>query len=249
VKRLWLFTLITTAACAQEGAVENGQRLFRLHCAVPYCHGPEGTAGRAPKLIGHSQTINSMFKVITWGIPGTGMPEFTSRLKTAEIADLVAYVMTLGGAPAPGPVPAAPAVRVVSAEAKEGRALFFDAARERACGTCHELDGWGVPVGPDLAAAAADRIENLRQVRESGVRTARPAGGEPAFSAVVAEQSATRVRVYDLTAPLPVLRSFAAGQVALSSASVWRHEDVTRGYSDAELDKVREFVRWAAASQ
>jgi len=248
VRPLCLFTLITAVASAQEGAIENGQRLFRLHCAVPYCHGPEGTAGRAPKLIGHAQTINSMFKVITWGIPGTGMPEFTSRLKTTEIADVVAYVMTLGGAPQT-PVPAAPAVRVPTPEAKQGRALFFDAARETACGTCHELDGWGVPVGPDLAAPAVARIENLRQVTQSRVVTARPAGGEPPFPAVVAEQSATRVRVYDLTAPLPVLRSFATGQVTLTPSNAWRHEDVTRGYSDAELDKVRVFVRWAAVSQ
>src|SRR5207302_1811011 len=99
------------AACrAQDGAVDRGAQLYSKHCATPYCHGPEGGAGRAPRLAGHRFNVNTMYKVITWGIPGTGMPEFTTRLKSNEIADLVAYVMTLGGgaAAAPAAVPAAP---------------------------------------------------------------------------------------------------------------------------------------------
>src|SRR5438067_13420820 len=121
-------------ACAQEAAVERGSQLYRVHCATPYCHGPAGAAGRAPKLIGHSYSLNGMFKVISWGIPGTGMPEFTSRLKTREIDDLVAFMMTLRGGPAgPAPAPVVPP-RTLTAEAKAGRTLFFDAARTGACG-------------------------------------------------------------------------------------------------------------------
>src|ERR1019366_8946158 len=152
--------------------------------------------------------VNQMFKVITWGIPGTGMPEFTTRLKTWEIADLVAYAMTLGGsAPAPAP------------EAGQGRALFFDAARTGACGSCHEVDGWGVPVGPDLTAPPPGRFTDLRQVASPGVVPARPKGGEPPFPALLVERTEARVRVYDLTALLPVLRTFAAGQIGFEPGS------------------------------
>src|ERR1019366_242806 len=93
--------LIAAASHAQQGVIERGAQLYRTHCATPYCHGPDGIAGRAPRLIGHHYNVNQMFKVITWGIPGTGMPEFTTRLKTREIADLVAYAMTLGGSAPP----------------------------------------------------------------------------------------------------------------------------------------------------
>src|SRR5262245_55078952 len=93
---VWLL-LAASAVLAQTASVERGAQLYRTNCAAPYCHGPEGSAGRAPKLIGHTHSINSMFKVITWGIPGTGMPEFTTRLKSEEIADIVAYVMTMRG--------------------------------------------------------------------------------------------------------------------------------------------------------
>lgn len=243
---LWVFALVPVA-CAQEAAVERGSQLYRVHCATPYCHGPVGTAGRAPKLIGHNYSLNSMFKVITWGIPGTGMPEFTSRLKTEELADLVAYAMTLRSAPGAPSRPLAPSApsRLPTPDAKAGRALFFDAGRTGACGACHELDGWGVPVGPDLTASPPERFASLRRVPQNRVRTARAAGGLP-FPALLVEQSDTRVRVYDLTAALPVLRTFASAGITLEPNSSWRHEEATRIYTDGELETISRYLRWLA---
>jgi mono/diheme cytochrome c family protein len=186
-----------------------------------------------------------MFKVISWGIPATGMPEFTSRLKTREIDDLVAFMMTLRGAPA-GPAPAAAPPRALTADAKVGRDLYFDAARTGACGSCHELDGWGVPVGPNLAAAPAGRFDALRDVPSHRVVTARPEGERP-FPALVVERSEARVRVYDLTGPLPVLRSFAAAKFTLDPTSSWRHEQATRIYTNGELETIARYLRWRAS--
>lgn len=240
-----LFLLVIAAAAhAQQGAIEPGAQLYRTQCATPYCHGPDGTAGRAPRLIGHHYNVNQMFKVITWGIPGTGMPEFTTRLKTQEIADLVAYAMTLGGS-APAPAPATPP-RALTPEATQGRALFFDAARTGACGSCHELDGWGVPVGPDLAALPPGRFTNLREVASHGVVTARPKGDEPPFPALLVERTEARVRVYDLTVRLPVLRTFSAGQIVLQPGSSWRHEQAARIYTTRELETIALYLTWHA---
>jgi len=154
----------------------------------------------------------------------------------------VAYVMTLGGAvPAAAP---APAPRTMTAEARQGRALFFDAARAGACGSCHELDGWGTPVGPDVSTLPAGRVRDLRAVAASSVVTARPKGDEAAFPAVTAERTETRVRVYDITAALPVLRTFAPGQVAIEPGSSWRHEQAASLYSNAELESIAKYLRW-----
>jgi mono/diheme cytochrome c family protein len=234
---------LVASAFAQDGGVVRGAQLYRVNCAVPYCHGPDGTAGRAPRLIGHNYSLNGMFKVISWGIPGTGMPEFTSRLKTREIDDLVAFLMTLRGGPA-GPPPATIAApRALTGDAKAGRDLFFDAARTGACGSCHELDGWGVPVGPDLAAAPPERFADLRGVAAHRVVTARPSGGERPFPAVVVERSEDRVRVYDLTGPLPVLRTFPPARITLDANSFWRHEQATRIYTNAELETITRYLR------
>jgi mono/diheme cytochrome c family protein len=248
MKPTFLLLLAATAAYAEDGVIEHGAQLYRTHCATPYCHGPDGISGRAPRLIGHHYNVNQMFKVITWGIPGTGMPEFTTRLKTREIADLVAYAMTLGGsAPPPAPAPVTPP-RALTPEARPGRALFFDAARTGACGSCHELDGWGVPVGPDLAALPPGRFTDLREValgREvTGVVTARPKGGEPPFPALLVERTEARVRVYDLTAGLPVLRTFAAALIVLEPGSSWRHERAARIYTTRELEAIAVYLRW-----
>ena len=243
MKRAFLLVLSAAMAYAQDGAAERGAQLYRTNCAVPYCHGPDGTAGRAPRLIGHAYSLNGMFKVISWGIPGTGMPEFTSRLKTREIDDLVAFVMTLRGAPS-ATVPApAPPPRALTGDAKAGRALFFDAARMGACGSCHELDGWGVPVGPDLAAVPAERFAGLREVAPHRAVTARPAGGEAPFPALVVERGNVRVRVYDLTGPLPVLRSFAATRIVIEPGSPWRHEQAVRVYAANELESIVRYLR------
>ena len=244
MKRALLFFVIAAAGHAQQGSVERGSQLYRTQCATPYCHGPDGAAGRAPALTGHRFNVNQMFKAVTWGIPGTGMPEFTTRLKTQEIADLVAYAMTLGGA-APPAAPVGPP-RPLLAEARQGRALFFDAARTGSCGSCHELDGLGTPVGPDLAAIPAGRLGDLRAVASRGVVSARPKGGEAPFPAVLSERTEARVRVYDLSAALPVLRTFAAGQVDIEPGGGWRHEQAVRIYSGGELDSIARYLRWLA---
>ena len=241
--RASLLLLIVASAHAQPGVVERGAQLYRTNCATPYCHGPDGTAGRAPQLAGHRFNVNTMFKFVTWGIPGTGMPEFTTRLKTQEIADVVAYVMTLGNT-SPAVASSAPVnpPRVLPPEAKPGRALFFDAARTGACGTCHELDGWGVPVGPDLTSLPSGRFTDLRGVATRNVVTARPRGGE-SFPALLVERTDVRVRIYDLTAPLPVLRSFGAAQIVLEPGSTWRHEQAARIYTSGELDAIALYLR------
>ena len=54
------------------------------------------------------------------------------------------------------------------------------------------------------------------------------------------------MRVYDLTAPLPVLRTFAAAQIALEPGSSWRHEQAARIYTSAELETIALYLRWLA---
>ena len=37
-------------------------------------------------------------------------------------------------------------------EAKLGKEAFFNAVKGTRCGTCHAVDDWGTPIGPNLAA-------------------------------------------------------------------------------------------------
>jgi hypothetical protein len=61
------------------------------------------------------------------------------------------------------------------------------------------------------------------------------------------DRTDTRVRVYDLTAPLPVLRTFAAAKIVLEPGSTWRHEQAARIYSARELEIIAGYLRWRAS--
>jgi hypothetical protein len=150
--------------------------------------------------------------------------------------------MTLKGSAPATPSQAVP-VRATPAESKEGKALFFDAVRLGGCGRCHELDKRGSPVAANWNVSAA--YSDLRSVNVRDVLTAQPAG-ESAFPALIAEKSEKRVRVFDLSSPLPVLRTFAPDAVKLTEGSIWKHSDAVRDYSDAELAEIAKYLRWAA---
>jgi hypothetical protein len=61
------------------------------------------------------------------------------------------------------------------------------------------------------------------------------------------EQSEKRVRVYDLSSRLPVLRTFAGGAVQVTAGSSWKHRDAVREYSDAELRDIASYLQSAIA--
>ena len=79
-----------------------------------------------------------MFRIVSEGVPGTGMPAF-KRLGSAAIKSTVAYVRSLQGKNTPATLPGDP---------KRGEAIFFGAAE---CGNCHMAGGRGGFIGPDLS--------------------------------------------------------------------------------------------------
>jgi hypothetical protein len=73
---------------------------------------------------------------------------------------------------------------------------------------------------------------------------AKPEDEDP-FPAVAVEQSENRTRVYDLSSPIPVLRSFKPDRVKLTPDSRWQHGQAVSDYTDAELRTIEAYTRWA----
>ena len=125
--------------------VEAGQRLYGPQCQV--CHGAngDGVPGVDLKLgrFRRSSSDEDLARVITSGVPGTGMPAFV--LRPAELTSSVAFIRA-------GFDPASAAVRV--GDAAKGRALFEGSAQ---CAQCHRVNGRGPRLAPDLSDIGAIR--------------------------------------------------------------------------------------------
>ncbi len=234
--RLSTFLLLTAPLTAQD-IFDQGSQVFKLSCAQGYCHGSGGTQGRAPKLIGRQYEQAFVIKTVQEGIPNTGMPGFKANLESSKLNAVVAYVLKVSGGDTSkvSSLAAGAAAETMPVAAKRGKDLFFDAYKGiRRCGTCHSLEGMGIAVGPNLASGGP---------YPSTLRLATTKSGEN-FPALLVSQYPGDVRVYDLTAPPPVLRTFAKGEITLSSGAAWTHG---QDYTASERENVNAYLKWIAA--
>jgi mono/diheme cytochrome c family protein len=90
-------TLVGQAINAAElTPAQEGRRLFlKLNCYG--CHGMTGAGGMGPKLIGQADDVP---EAIIEGKEG-GMPSFLNRVSDVDVANLTAYVRSLGTADEP----------------------------------------------------------------------------------------------------------------------------------------------------
>jgi len=140
---------------ASTQVVEEGRQLYLQSCAL--CHGTDGhgatNLGRAmyPPVMDltspHVQHWNDaqLFWIIQNGVRLTGMPGWKSILSETDTWKIIAFIHAL-----PQVGPSAPVVAEASEPQKEliqyGRTLY----RQEGCFMCHQLNGEGGKVGPDL---------------------------------------------------------------------------------------------------
>ncbi len=243
--RLAVLCLLPVLACAQD-MIGRGADVFGKSCATGYCHGAKGGSGStAPRLAARGFSEEHIAQTISRGIPGTAMPAFGSVLPREQLIAVIAYVDSLNGITPRNPAPEAEPEKKLPPEAARGRELFFDSLRGFGrCSTCHQMDGFGVPVASPIAIIPADAAA-LRRLATPHVETATVAG--ESFAALVVSQGKNQTKLYDLTAPPPVLRSLAPASVTLKQASDWQHASVLSMYSDAELQAILAYVRAAVA--
>jgi putative heme-binding domain-containing protein len=136
-------------------AIRAGMGLFRGRCAD--CHGTDAHGVRGPDITqvwASGRTDQGLFKTVKGGIPGTEMPA-NPRIVDYEAWQILAYLRTLA-APAPTDPP--------RGNAEKGETIF-----RMMCASCHQVNGVGGRLGPDLSRVGSARSRELmvRRIRGS----------------------------------------------------------------------------------
>jgi cytochrome c oxidase cbb3-type subunit 3 len=123
--------------------IESGKLNFQGSCGE--CHGVDASGGVGPNLHGVVQKRGpqGVFDIIRHGLPGTAMAPVSS-LNDKRAWQVVAYLKTLK---------AAPGSMTVNGDPAKGKELYAS----NGCATCHEVDGKGGAVGPDLTGIGSMR--------------------------------------------------------------------------------------------
>ena len=258
---IWLLFLLAQNAAAED-LVADGEKIFARNCSTGYCHGLAGAAGSGPRLRGRRLDRDYVYQVILNGITDSGMPGWKDHLSGEDISAVLAYVMSLSSTrePPPEAVPMPSGVGPatfrklqVPLQVRAGYELFFDAIRIRRCGTCHSLAGQGISIGPDLTKLASkengELLSLIRGNHSKHVLTATLKNGG-VFPVLRVEQTEAQVRVYDLSSPLPVLRTLGRSEIqSLVQANDWPHRSVVTSYNHQELKAILLYLNWLTAQK
>ena len=138
--------------------IAAGRVVFDQTCQS--CHAPGGAGDRGPALnsgvFRQGSEDGDLFRTIREGVAGTQMPPFRG-LTDEQIWQTIAYLRSLSGAGTVGPAADATPIRGNRAS---GETLFFG---KGGCASCHQVNGRGGVVGPDLSAVARASVDAIRQ--------------------------------------------------------------------------------------
>ena len=137
----------------ERADIERGAQLYDEFCST--CHGDEGAGvGNVTLKAGQFRraSTDQMFgRILTRGIPGTGMPP--GRYSESDRVAIIAYVRNMrdydGGV-------------VTLGDAARGRAIFEGKGD---CTSCHRVAGMGSRLGPDLTSIGA--VRGAGSIRET----------------------------------------------------------------------------------
>ena len=125
--------------------IAYGARIYDAQCTT--CHGSNGDGVGGVDLrsgkFRNGSTDQDLVRVITNGVPGTGMQAF--RLDAAEIAGIIGFLRNMN---------AFDRGSIKTGDAARGRAIFEG---KGSCTRCHRVGSLGSRVGPDLSEVGATR--------------------------------------------------------------------------------------------
>jgi putative heme-binding domain-containing protein len=127
-----------------QADIQYGATIYATQCTQ--CHGPTGDQVAGVDLrSGRFRNVASdddLRRIVTQGIPGTSMPG--RRLDPPEITGIIAFIRNMRDFNA---------ASVMLGDRARGQATFEEAK----CSTCHQVNGAGSHLGPDLSEIGRSR--------------------------------------------------------------------------------------------
>jgi putative heme-binding domain-containing protein len=218
---------------SDQEAIRIGAALFAARCAD--CHGPDARGKLGPDLTQRwvrGQSDESAFAIVRNGVPGSSMPP--SSAPDTELWAIVAYLRSVSLLP---PL-------VTAGDAARGRTLF---ASE--CASCHQVQGQGGALGPDLTAigAARSRAALVASIREPsasmalGFRTVTVEQRGERVEGVVKGEDAFSLQVVTVDGELRSFEKRALDRLVRSTTSLMPAFDASR-LSDAALEDLLAYL-------
>lgn len=138
----------------------------------------------------------------------------------------------------------------VPAQAARGKALFFSEAQKNHCATCHQMEGKGTAIGPDLtniarisprAISVSILASRTAYAKEVELRNKRK------FPAMIASETAGEVKLFDLSKMPPEEQTHAKPAIySIKDNATWRHPPESTGFSKEQIADVIAYIRWAS---
>jgi len=130
--------------------IQYGATIYSTQCTQ--CHDPTGDQVAGVDLrsgrFRNAASDDDLRRIVTQGIPGTSMPG--RRLDPPEITGIIAFVRNMRDFNAGN---------VTLGDRERGRTKFVDAK----CATCHQVNGVGSHLGPDLSEIGRSRPAGVLQ--------------------------------------------------------------------------------------
>jgi mono/diheme cytochrome c family protein len=184
-----------------EEAVRQGRLLFAQSCAV--CHGTDGRGGTdlgrnmyPPAMDMTSPHVQhwsdaELLWIIQNGVRLTGMPSWQSNLSETDSWKLARFIHNLPRLNAATAAPATPPQTQRTSEPAEAELIKYGKTlyKQEGCFMCHQLNGEGGAVGPDLTVEGTrDRTNEwlIGHLKDPSAYV--PGSVMPAFKNLTAEQ-------------------------------------------------------------
>lgn len=139
----------------------------------------------------------------------------------------------------------------ITAQAKRGHEFYLHSPKGTACATCHQVDGEGTAVGPNLKNIAtfigphglAGTIEMSMTAYVQEVKTST----KGTFPGIQKSKEGDTFQIWDLSKIPPVLLTLSSKEIkSMQHNEKWKHPPTLADYSDQELADIVAFLKWAA---